>query len=221
MRKIDILRELMILNDSLDTLQIESRFKRITEILFESFAIQKGDKIYLFKDIEFYFYNKNHRDIITHPRISKPLCWYVNDFGGIDLNFASSIKYNIRLDNGGKKVKKYLLDDEAYFGGILIRQLVERESGEVLKGPLACAELFRSYDAIGVGMNKDLPLLVECDNEEVRKILPKPRVNILKSSQQLKKKVDTILYLYHKPIDKEILYKEFEDFKDKLYRYER
>ena len=142
----------------------------------------------------------------------------ISDHRGYDY---LSYKYNIRLDNGGKKVKKYLLDDEAYFGGILIRQLVERESGEVLKGPLACAELFRSYDAIGVGMNKDLPLLVEYDNEEVRKILPKPRVNILKSSQQLKKKVDTILYLYHKPIDKEILYKEFEDFKDKLYRYER
>ena len=62
---------------------------------------KKADKIYLFKDIEFYFYNKNHRDIITHPRISKELCWYVNDFGGIDLNFASCIEYDNRLDAKG------------------------------------------------------------------------------------------------------------------------
>jgi hypothetical protein len=64
---------------------------------------------FLFKEIEFYFYNKNHRDIITHPRESKPLCWYVNDFGGIDLNFASCIKREFRLNSKGKNVKNILV----------------------------------------------------------------------------------------------------------------
>lgn len=160
MRKIDKLRELMVLDATLYPDEIVSRFRQITELLFESFAIQKADKIYLFKAIEFYFYNKNHRDIITHPRISKELCWYVNDFGGIDLNFASCIEYDNRLDTKGKNVIKYVLDEKAYFGGILIRQLVEKESGAVLKGPLACAELFRTYDATGIGMNKILPIYI-------------------------------------------------------------
>ena len=221
MRKIDKLRELMVLDATLNPDEIVSRFRQITELLFESFAIQKADKIYLFKAIEFYFYNKNHRDIITHPRISKELCWYVNDFGGIDLNFASCIEYDNRLDAKGKNVMKYILDEKAYFGGILIRQLVEKESGAVLKGPLACAELFRTYDATGISMNKILPILVECDNGKVRIDSPKPRINILRSNQQAEKKVDNILYVYHEPLDKESLYGEFKEFKEKPYRYER
>ena len=77
--------KLMTLDATMKTSDIEERFEQIAKMLFESFAIQKGEKKCLFKEIEFYFYNKNHRDIITHPRVSKSLCWYVNDFGGIDL----------------------------------------------------------------------------------------------------------------------------------------
>lgn len=221
MNNIDQLRQLMTLDADINTPEIELRFEQIAKMLFESFAIQKGETVYLFKEIEFYFYNKNHRDIITHPRISKELCWYVNDFGGIDLNFASCIEYDNRLDAKGKNVMKYVLDEKAYFGGILIRQLVEKESGAVLKGPLACAELFRTYDATGIGMNKILPILVECENGKVRIDSPKPRINILRSNQQVEKKVDNILYVYHGPLDKEALYGEFKEFKEKPYRYER
>ena len=221
MNNIDQLRQLMTLDADINTPEIELRFEQIAKMLFESFAIQKGETVYLFKEIEFYFYNKNHRDIITHPRVSKPLCWYVNDFGGIDLNFASCIEYDNRLDAKGKNVMKYVLDEKAYFGGILIRQLVEKESGAVLKGPLACAELFRTYDATGIGMNKILPILVECENGKVRIDSPKPRINILRSNQQAEKKVDNILYVYHGPLDKEALYGEFKEFKEKPYRYER
>ena len=71
------LRKRMTLDANMNTNDIEDRFEQIAEMLFESFAIQKGEKKYLFKEIEFYFYNKNHRDIITHPRESKPLCWYI------------------------------------------------------------------------------------------------------------------------------------------------
>lgn len=137
---IEQLRQLMTLDANMNTSDIEERFEQIAKVLFECFAIQKGETMYLFKEIEFYFYNKNHRDIITHPRVSKPLYWYVNDFGGIDLNFSSSIESTNKFDDKGKIVKKFVLDDSAYFGGILIRQLIEKKSGKVLKGPLACAE---------------------------------------------------------------------------------
>ena len=80
-------RQLMTFDANINATGIEERFEQIAKMLFERFAIQKGEKKYLFKEIEFYFYNKNHRDIITHPRVSKPLCWYINDFGGIDINF--------------------------------------------------------------------------------------------------------------------------------------
>ena len=99
----------MSLDTGMNTAEIELRFEQIAKMLFSCFAIQKGNIRYLFKEIEFYFYNKNHRDIITHPRESKPLCWYINDFGGIDLNFASCIKREFRLNSKGKNVKNILV----------------------------------------------------------------------------------------------------------------
>ena len=150
MNIIDKLRQLMSLDTGMNTAEIELRFEQIAKMLFSCFAIQKGNIIYLFKEIEFYFYNKNNRDIITHTRESKPLCWYVNDFGGIDLNFASNIKRESRANSKGKNVEKYVLDDSAYFGGILIRQLISEDGSAILSGPIACAELFRCHDATGV-----------------------------------------------------------------------
>jgi len=212
--------KLMTLDANMNSSDIEERFEQIAKMLFESFAIQKGEKKYLFKEIEFYFYNKNHLDIITHPRVSKPLCWYVNDFGGIDLNFVSNIKREFRANSKGKSVEKYVLDDSAYFGGILIRQLISEDGCEVLNGPWACADLFRCYDATGV--DNEFPVLLEHDNGTVEYIC-KPRVNLLRSNQSVEDKVNNILYQYHDNIQpsKESLYQEFLNFKDKLYGYEK
>lgn len=219
MNNTDQLRQLMTLDADINTPEIELRFEQIAKMLFESFAIQKGETIYLFKEIEFYFYNKNHRDIITHPRESKPLCWYINDFGGIDLNFGSKIRYEKRLNSNGKKVEKCVLDDSAYFGGILIRQLISEDSCEILSGPLACAELFRCHNATGV--DKEFPVLV--DNNAIVKYIRKPRVNLLRSKQSVEDKVNNILYQYHDNIQsfKETLYQDFINFKDKPYGYEQ
>ena len=220
MSTITQLRELMILDADINTPEIELRFEQIAMMLFESFAIQKGEKKYLFKEIEFYFYNKNHRDIITHPRVSKSLCWYVNDFGGIDLNFASSIKRENRVNSKRKNIEKYVLDDSAYFGGILIRQLIEKESGEILKSPLACAELFRCYDATGV--DYEFPVLVD-HNNDVMSFIRKPRINLIRSNQSVEAKVNNILYQYHDNVrpDNETLYQDFKNFKDRPYGYEQ
>ena len=219
MNNTDQLRQLMTLDADINTPEIELRFEQIAKMLFESFAIQKGETVYLFKEIEFYFYNKNHRDIITHPRESKPLCWYINDFGGIDLNFGSKIRYEKRLKSNGKKVEKCVLDDSAYFGGILIRQLISEDGCEILSGPLACAELFRYHNATGV--DKEFPVLV--DNNAIVKYIRKPRVNLLRSKQSIEDKVNNILYQYHDNIQsfKETLYQDFINFKDKPYGYEQ
>lgn len=217
------LRTLMSITPEMDTILLEERFEQIASMLFNNFAIQSDNKLFLFKEIEFYVYNKQHRDIITHPRASKALCWYINDFGGIDLNFKSSIKRERRVNSRGKNVEKYVLDDSACFGGILIRQLEEKGSGDILKGPLACAELFRNYEATGHNINKDLPILVEHDNKNAGDIIPKHRVNILSSKQNEVSKVNNILYQYHDNVlpTKEILYQDFVNFKDKPYGYKR
>jgi len=218
MNNTDQLRQLMTLDANMNTNDIEERFEQIAKMLFESFAIQKGEKKSLFKEIEFYFYNKNHRDIITHPRESKSLCWYVNDFGGIDLNFASSIKRENRVNSKGKNVEKYVLDDSAYFGGILIRQLISEEGCEVLNGPWACAELFRCYDATGV--DNEFPVLLEHDNGMVGYIR-EPRINLLTSKQTVEGKVNYILSEYHENPKSDGLYGNFSSFINKRYRFVR
>ena len=220
MNKIEDFRRLMTLDANMNTSDIEERFEQIAKMLFECFAIQKGETMYLFKEIEFYFYNKNHRDIITYPRESKPLCWYINDFGGIDLNFGSKIRYEKRLNSNGKKVEKCVLDDSAYFGGILIRQLVcvnEVGSSKVLSGPLKCAELFKHNDTTG-SFNE--PQLVKYDNGMVGYIR-RSRIKILHPKQKVEDKVNSILNKYYVYPGKEKLYDDFTIFKGKLYRYIR
>ncbi len=63
-------------------------------MLFEGFVIQKRETKYLVKEIEFYLYNKNHSDVTTHPRVSKPLCWYIYDFGVITLTLRVVLNVN-------------------------------------------------------------------------------------------------------------------------------
>ena len=220
MNKIEDFRRLMTLDANMNTIDVESRFEQIAKMLFEDFAIQKGEKKYLFKEIEFYFYNKNHRDIITHPRASKSLCWYVNDFGDIDLNFASSIKRENRVNSKRKNIEKYVLDDSAYFGGILIRQLISEDGSAILSGPIACAELFRCHDATGV--DYEFPILVE-QNNDVMSFIRKPRINLIRSNQSVEAKVNNILYPYHDSVqlDKDTLYQDFLNFRDKPYGYEQ
>ena len=117
-------------------------------------------------------------------------------------------------------LKKYILDESAYFGGALIRQLKEVESGEILKGPLACAELFRCYDATGV--DYVFPVLVD-HNNDVMSFIRKPRINLIRSNQSVEAKVNNILYQYHDNVrpDNETLYQDFKNFKDRLYGYEQ
>ena len=206
------LRQLMTLDANIDTTGIEKCFEQIAKMLFESFALQKGETKYLFKEIEFYFYNKNHRDIIAYPRSSKQLCWYNNRFGGIDLNFNSNMECG--------ESKKYILDDNAYFGGILIRQLVrvnEVGSNKVLTGPLKCAELFK-FNETSSSLNE--PQLVKYDNGMVGYIR-RPRINILQPKQIVKDKVNSILNNYQTYPGKEKLCDDFTTFKGKLYRYIR
>lgn len=219
MGKTEELRKMMSLDASMKTADIEARFEQIAQLLFERFAIQKDGKTYLFKEIEFYFYNMNHRDIITYPRASEPLCFHKNEFGGIDLNFKSCIGIVDSADKR-KNSKKYELDDTACFGGILIRQLIRisKEGREVLSGPMACSdELLKREDATDRDMK---PYLVEHDNGMVGKISD-ARINLLQRKQKVEDKVNTILGKYLENPAKEGLYKDFAEFKDKPYRYIR
>ena len=157
------LRELMSkLNAKSEKDEIARVFKQIAEIIETKLVINDNDVKYRIIDFEFYFYNQYHQDISVHPRKSEALCWYINDFGGIDLNFKSEI--SISKSNPFK----YKLNGNSYFGGILIRQIQRLYSDDkfVFDGPLKVATLFRFLDATSRMQNNPILEIQELDKAD-------------------------------------------------------
>lgn len=144
---------------------IEDIFDKIANILKNECVIKYEGNEYRILDFEFYYYNKNHQDISVHPRNSEALCWYINDFGGIDLNFESKIKRS-------PFSFKYELTDNSYFGGILLRQIqcISNDDKRIYDSPLKVAELFRILDATSQKQNNPIletrPLDTEIEFQE-------------------------------------------------------
>ena len=216
---LEALRYSLSLSSKTEAHFIIKGFIEIADILFKHVAIKKGEEIFLFADVEFYFYNKHHKDIITHPRNCDSMQWYMNDFGGIDLSFKSETKVERIVNEKMKLATKPMLTDESYFGGILIRELHNAETGERLEGPWACAELFRAHDALG--NIDDYPMLIEY--ESAREIQDaSPRLNLKRSNQKTEAKVKYLLSAYaNKFSDDEIkeLCESFDKYQGCLYRY--
>ena len=217
MDKIEELRESLVLNDVAED-KIKDKFTEIAKNLFNNFIIKTSYGDFRFEEIEFYFHSKNHPDYIAHPRKSEALIWYINDFGGIDINFKSEAK----KQTPNNPWSKYCWDKESYYGGILIRQLKRISDGVKLDGPLKVAELFRNLGCATEG-NVAMPQLVYV------KDLPKieydtiKRNNLVKSSQtdeDYRKKLKTISSWYsNKDLSDEVdSYKKQVDY---LYRYIR
>ena len=155
---------------------ITNRFAIIAEAIKNECVIKYRNDEYRILDFEFYYYNRNHQDISVHPRNSQALCWYINDFGGIDLNFESRIKRDKEFPF------KYCLTDQSYFGGILIRQIQNINNNMVFDGPWKVAELFRTLNA--TSHQQDNPILDVLDTKHLPSIgfkEPLQRHNLLGS----------------------------------------
>ena len=217
---IEELRSLMRIPADADKLDIQQRFVRIAECLMNECIISFDYAEYRILDFEFYFYNKNHRDITVHPRKSEALCWYINDFGGIDLNFES------RIDRDENCYFKYRLTDESYFGGILIRQILRVADNFVFDGPLKVAELFRTFDA--TSHEQKNPILdIRTLNDRIDSYVPSQRNNLLGThkglsvAEKIEKKVKYNLQQCFTTysVSEETLADELKLFINEPYRY--
>lgn len=189
---------------------IPERFSEVADFLMNRCAIKHNNKVFRIIDLECYFYNKCHRDITAHPRKSDAVCWYINDFGGIDLNFKSSIE-----KEGNKIAGKYVLNDDSYFGGILIRQVQEWPEGERLDGPLKVADLFR------IQRHDVIPTLEEIEFGCIKPYACE-RLNLLGSSKDSKKKTEynvSSCFANDGKIDKEELEEKLKGFCNAKYRF--
>ena len=198
---------------------IKERFEKIAHTLFNECVIKYLNDEYRILDFEFYYYNKNHQDISVHPRNSETLCWYINDFGGIDLNFESKINKTI-VTKKNKWLFKYELTNESYFGGILLRQIQRLSDNVIFDGPWKVADLFRILDATSQTQNN--PVLVTKELQPIDFMKPEKRYNLLGSKKDPKAKADYNLQECFTDVPDSLkltLETELASFADSPYRY--
>ena len=175
----------------------QKTFDKIAKILLNKVAIRKGEKIFYIKDIEFYLYENNHRDIVTYPRICKAGQWFFHP-SGIDISFESSVEVN----SNDYELFQPILNEDAFFGGVLIRAIYPADKAPSdackynLDGPHKVEwALFDCFDAFNE--ITDFPHLIECEHkfEPIKKDV---RKNLKLKENDYRKKIETILNSYMK-----------------------
>ena len=216
---IEELKSLMRIPVDASKVTIMQTFERIAEVLMNGCVIKFQNEEYRILDFEFYYYSKKHQDISVHPRNSEALYWYINDFGGIDLNFESKINKTQVVKNG-KWSYKYELTDESYFGGILLRQIQRRTDKVIFDGPWKVADLFRILDATSQRQNNPILVLKKLPAIDFKQ--PEKRYNLLGSKKDPKAKADYNLQECFTDVPESLkltLETELASFADSLYRY--
>jgi hypothetical protein len=98
-----------------ETLKVEEKFEKIAQELMNYYQIKSvsGEEFNIY-EIEFYFFNKNHKDPSVHRHNMGAGEWRVH-YSGLDITFKG-------------------LKDSSYYGGILIRSIGNSE--KTIVGPL-------------------------------------------------------------------------------------
>ena len=216
---IEELKSLMRIPVDASKVTIMQTFERIAEVLMNGCVIKFQNEEYRILDFEFYYYSKNHQDISVHPRNSEALYWYINDFGGIDLNFESKINKTQVVKNG-KWSYKYELTDESYFGGILLRQIQRRTDKVIFDGPWKVVDLFRILDATSQRQNNPILVLKKLPAIDFKQ--PEKRYNLLGSKKDPKAKADYNIQECFTDVPDSLkltLETELATFTDSPYRY--
>lgn len=194
-------------------------FDDIAKILLNKVAICKGEKIFYIKDIEFYLYENNHRDIVTYPRICKAGQWFFHS-SGIDISFESSVD----VKSNDYELFQPILNEDAFFGGVLIRAIYPADKAPAdackynLDGPHKVEwALFDSFDAFNEVT--DFPHLIECEHKI--EYITKVRKNLKLKENDYRKKIETILNSYYENrlISKDEWINVYKCFENKTYRY--
>lgn len=199
----------------------QKTFDKIAEILLNKVAIRKGEKIFYIKDIEFYLYENNHRDIVTYPRICKAGQWFFHT-SGIDISFESSVD----VKSNDYELFQPILREDAFFGGVLIRAIYPADKAPSdackynLDGPHKVEwALFDCFDAFNETTN--FPHLIEHKHEHEIKPIPNVRKNLKHKENDYRKKIETILNYYYEdsPVSIDEWINIYKFFEKKRYRY--
>ena len=123
---------LSLLDEKSSTKDIESTFSEIAKILLSKCYILTKNGNYRLLEIEFYFYNKAHQDVVTMKRTENAGMWWLHNWG-VDISFESKSECN---------------EEQRYYGGILIRSIANLNTNEVICGPQNCCWWLFSSSAL-------------------------------------------------------------------------
>lgn len=108
-------------------------FNIIAKEILTNYVIKKGSKEYAIIEIEFYFFSKDHPDVITYPRRVDAGQLFFHQ-SGVDITFQSN---------------------EDHFGGILIRGIKDLSDGYLYLGPQKCMDiLWDNFNAFNPTMEE-------------------------------------------------------------------
>ena len=117
---------------------IQQYFNEVADYLFHNIAIQAGEDIFTFLEIEFYYYKNGELEgslfNCTYPR-TREVGQFFWHYSGIDICFESN-------------------EEEQTFGGILIRSLKKNDQ-EIIAGPMCCSNELMNC------CYKELPILID------------------------------------------------------------
>lgn len=142
---------------NIPTKEPQTLFQTIAEELMCNYVIQKGIQQYRIVEIEFYFYSRDHQDVITYPRYIDAGRWFFHS-SGVDLTFKSNGVNN------------------ACFEGILIRGLYKLydKDRKYIFGPQKCVdELWNNLNAFDEAGIKEYPVLKREDEKRFHSNLRK------------------------------------------------
>lgn len=105
-------------------------FSEVAEFLFTKCMIKKGDEIFRFLEIEFYYNNPNHVDTFVYKgrQCHVPGAFLIHD-SGVDICFANQ-------------------NNDTAYGGILLRHLLRTDKDgtrSVVTGPWNCCDALFNY----------------------------------------------------------------------------
>lgn len=126
-----------------ETTKVEEKFKEIAQELMNYYQIKSvsGEEFNIY-EIEFYFFNENHKDPSVHCHNMGVGKWRVH-YSGLDITFEG-------------------LKDSSYYGGILIRSI--GNSKKIIVGPLRVQTTLLSGGSISVAKGISLIKVENCNN---------------------------------------------------------
>lgn len=122
-------------------------FGHIACELMNNYEIKKGNKTCDFIEIEFYYHSEWHPDDSVYARNTEIGQWFTH-LSGVDIAFKSTKEEN----PAGKVVSKR-------GGGILIRSIRERETKELICGPLKTMIFLFNHISFYPNNSDDIPLI--------------------------------------------------------------